>query len=247
MKDTVYIDINCDVGEGVGNERELLPLISSCSIACGGHFGDKDTMRETVRLAIRHKVLIGAHPSYPDKENFGRLSMDITTDELTKSIKKQLVALTSILQEENAVLHHIKPHGALYNLISVDENAAKCFIEAIKKYSENVFLYVPYNSVIEKEALKNNINIKYEAFADRSYNNDLTLVSRSFSNAVITSPNLVLEQISTLVLEGKVNTVSHLEKELKANTFCIHGDNSNSLEILKYLKTELPKKGITIG
>ena len=241
------IDINCDVGEGVGNESDLFALISSCNIACGGHAGSIETMRLCINFAKQFHVKIGAHPSFPDKPNFGRVEMTISAADLYASLKQQIRTLQNVLYAEKVQLRHIKPHGALYNLISVDENAAKCFIEAIKKYSENVFLYVPYNSVIEKEALKNNINIKYEAFADRSYNNDLTLVSRSFSNAVITSPNLVLEQISTLVLEGKVNTVSHLEKELKANTFCIHGDNSNSLEILKYLKTELPKKGITIG
>ena len=247
MKDTVYIDINCDVGEGVGNERELLPLISSCSIACGGHFGDKDTMRETVRLAIRHKVLIGAHPSYPDKENFGRLSMDITTDELTKSIKKQLVALTSILQEENAVLHHIKPHGALYNDLAVDEALAVVFLKAIAKYKSDVVLYVPYDSAIEKVAIKETFIVKLEAFADRNYNNDLRLVSRKLPIALLCEPLQVLDHLKRLVKTKKVKTVTGDCFPMQAETFCIHGDTPDALRILTYISKRLPEFNIEIA
>lgn len=241
------IDINCDVGEGMANEHLLMPYISSCNIACGGHFGDKDSIDKSIQLAITNKVLIGAHPSFADTENFGRKVMHISKEEMQISIQTQMDLFLERLSKFNQKLHHIKPHGALYNLISVDENAAENFIKSILKYTENVFLYVPYNSVIEKVALKNNINIKYEVFADRNYNNDLTLVARNQEFAIITEAGKVLKHVVNMLLNKQVTTIFNLEKEIKADTFCIHGDHKNSLDILKFLSKEFAKKGIKIG
>ena len=241
------IDINCDVGEGMINEHLLMPYISSCNIACGGHFGDAISIDKTINLAIENNVLIGAHPSFPDKENFGRKVMNISKEELHNSIKDQLNLFLERLSKFNQSLHHIKPHGALYNLISVDEKLAVNFIEAIQKYMKNAFLYVPDNSVIEKIALKNNIKIKYEVFADRNYNDDLTLVSRNQKKALITDPEEVLKHIYKMVSDKKVKTIFGIEKEIKADTFCIHGDNKNAFEILKYVLKNSSKKGIEIG
>ena len=241
------IDINCDVGEGMANEDLLMPYISSCNIACGGHFGDEISIDKTIQLALQNDVLIGAHPSFPDKEDFGRKVIKISNEELCKSIQNQLNLFLERLSKFKQRLHHIKPHGALYNLIAFDEDAAIVFIHSVLKYMENVFLYVPYNSMIEKVALKNNIKIKYEAFADRNYTDDLKLVSRKEENALITNPNEVLEHIYKMVSDGKVKTISGIEKSIKADTFCVHGDNENSLSILKSLSEELSKKGIQIG
>ncbi|MFK8059948.1 MAG: 5-oxoprolinase subunit PxpA [Polaribacter sp.] len=241
------IDVNCDLGEGIVNEHLLIPFISSCNIACGGHFGDANSIDKTIELAIEKNVLIGAHPSFPDKKNFGRKVMQISDDELKLSIQNQLDLFLERLSKLKGKLHHIKPHGALYNLIAEDEKAAENFIESIKKYLKDVFLYVPYNSEIEKVALKNNIKIKYEAFADRNYNDNLKLVSRKEENAVITKSKEVLNHILKMVSDGKVKTISGIEKTIKVDTFCVHGDNENSLEILKYASEELSKKGIQIG
>lgn len=241
------IDINCDVGEGVANEHLLMQYISSCNIACGGHFGDEFSIDKTIQLAIKNNVLIGAHPSFPDKENFGRKVMPISNEELKISIQNQLDLFLERLSKFNQKLHHIKPHGALYNLISVDENMAKCFVNAIQKYSKNVYLYVPFNSVIAEIALKNNIEIKYEAFADRNYNNDLTLVSRKEKTALITNPVDVFKHIYKIITEQKVSTVFNVDEEIIADTFCVHGDNLEALEVLKFLKEEFSKKEITIG
>lgn len=241
------VDINCDVGEGITNERLLMKYISSCNIACGGHFGNANTIDETIKLAIKNKVLIGAHPSFPDKENFGRKVLHISHTELQKSIENQLDVFVSRLSIFNKKLHHIKPHGALYNLIAVDENFARTFIKSIKKYSKNTFLYVPYNSVIEKVAIENNIKIKHEAFADRNYNDDLTLVSRTSNNAMILNPKEVFNHVFLMVKKKKVTTISGLEKSIKADTFCIHGDAKNALEIVSYLYRNLKKEDIQIG
>lgn len=240
------VDINCDLGEGIPNEHLLMPYISSCNIACGGHFGDKNTIDYTIKLAITNDVKIGAHPSFPDTINFGRKVMNISKDELCKSIQSQMDLFLDRLEKLNQTLHHIKPHGALYNLIAVDKKAAKNFVEAILKYTKNVFLYVPYNSEIEKLAFQNNINIKYEAFGDRNYRDSLKLVSRNNQNAVITNPKNVYKHIYKMISEGKVKTISGLELEIKADTFCIHGDNNNSLEILRFLSQEFSKNNIEI-
>ncbi|QOD60290.1 5-oxoprolinase subunit PxpA [Polaribacter haliotis] len=240
------IDINCDVGEGIENEHLLMPHISSCNIACGGHFGNAVTIDKTIQLAIENKVLIGAHPSFPDTKNFGRMVMNISHEALQKSIENQLELFESRLALVDEKLHHIKPHGALYNLIAVDKNFAEIFLKSIEKYSKDVFLYVPYNSVIEKLAIEKSIKIKYEVFSDRNYNNDLTLVSRNKENALITDKEDVFKHVLSMY-KGKVKTISGELKTIKADTFCIHGDNKNAVSILEYLSEKLKKEGIKIA
>jgi len=241
------IDINCDVGEGVTNEHLLMPYISSCNIACGGHFGDEKTIDNTLQLAIKNNVKIGAHPSFPDKNNFGRKVMYISNSELQKSIQNQMDLFLDRLDKTDARLHHIKPHGALYNLIAIDKIAAENFMAAIKIYMRDVFLYVPYSSEIETIALRNNIKIKYEAFADRNYTDDLKLVSRIEEKAIIKKPKEVYNHIYSMLCKGKVNTISGSQKEIKTDTFCIHGDHKNALKILEFLTEEFAKNGIKIG
>lgn len=241
-----YIDINCDVGEGIGNEADLLPLISSCNIACGGHAGDDVSMTQVVKLAKQYGVRIGAHPSYPDKENFGRFSMDIGSTELTKSIKAQIHALETILHKEQVSLNHIKPHGALYNDLAKNEALADLFLKAIASYRESVVLYAPPGSVIAKKAIKNDFKVKLEAFADRSYNQDLSLVSRKLPNAVLNDPKIVLHHLVKMVNENKVVTINGKESHIEADTYCLHGDTPNALQIIMYLSQELPKQQIYI-
>ncbi len=238
------IDINCDVGEGVGNDPELLPLVTSCNIACGGHAGDEASMRATIRLAKKYKVKIGAHPSYPDKENFGRKVLSIAVPELQQSLKEQLETFARIIQEEEAYWHHIKPHGALYNTVAKDDVLAKVFLECVTAYTPGRYMYTPPGSCIAQAAIHSGIKIRVEAFADRNYNEDLSLVSRNVKNAVITSPKAVLQHLRRMVLEDKVKTISGEVLPLQADTFCVHGDTASALEILMYLHEELPKYNI---
>lgn len=241
------IDINCDVGEGVENEHLLMPYISSCNIACGGHFGDANSIDKTIQLAIENKVKIGAHPSFPDKENFGRRLMQISDEDLKNNIQSQLDLFLERLSLSDGKLHHIKPHGALYNVIAVDEKLATLFIDATRNYLKDAFLYVPYNSVIERVALENNIKIKYEAFVDRNYNDDLTLVSRTNKNALLVDENVVFNHVLNIVKNNKVKTISGLEKEIKTDTFCIHSDTENAIEIVKYVYQNIEKEGFQVG
>ncbi|MBT8259514.1 MAG: 5-oxoprolinase subunit PxpA [Bacteroidia bacterium] len=239
-------DMNADVGEGIGNEAELMPYLSSCNIACGGHAGDDESMEMVIRLAKQHKVKIGAHPSYPDPENFGRKDMDIPCAALYSSIKGQIKALMRILRQERAQLHHIKPHGALYNRAAVDCDTATIILEAIKSIPMPVKLYVPFGSVIARQAQEEGIRITYEAFADRNYRDDLTLVPRSEPDALITDLDEMAEHVLTMIKRGVVRTINGNEIEIQAQTFCVHGDNPKALKLLKGLRQILDDQQVKI-
>ena len=240
------IDINADVGEGMGNEVELMPCLSSCNIACGGHAGTPETMRTMVHLAKQYGVHIGAHPSYPDVKNFGREKMELSCTALFTSLQKQIDSLQTILADEQVNLHHVKPHGALYNLAATNEKVALVIIEVMKRFILPVKLYVPYKSVISYLAIKNNIPIVYEVFADRQYNANLTLVSRKDKNALIQDPQLLVEHVYNMVVNQKVKTLSGEEVPIKAQTCCLHGDTPNAINLVRRLRTDLEKMGVTI-
>ncbi len=241
------IDLNCDVGEGMQNEHLLMPFISSCNIACGGHYGNSNTIDKAVQLAIENKVYIGAHPSFPDKKKFGRTFLNLSKVELADSLRSQLDLFCNILDKKAVNLHHIKPHGALYNAIAKDEYLANIFIEITKPYLHNkCYLYVPFGSKIEKVAYENRVSIKYEAFADRRYNLDLSLVSRNNKNAVITELHKVIQQVFLMVDKQLVTTILGEKIHIKAETFCIHSDTKNAVNLVQELHKELEFKGVTI-
>jgi len=233
------IDINSDVGEGLGNEDALMPFISSCNIACGGHAGDKDTMRRTIRLALKHQVGIGAHPSYPDRLNFGRKVMDISDDALISSLREQLYGFLDILTAEGGTLHHIKPHGALYNQMAKKKRVSHVFLDAMVGFRD-IPIYVPFQSKIQEVAILRGHNIKLEAFADRNYLPDLSLVPRGNTNAVISDPEAVLSHILHMINTGKVKTLDGNLVPIQADTFCVHGDTPSAFKILTYLHKQLP-------
>lgn len=246
LKKYITIDINADVGEGIGNEAALMPYISSCNIACGGHAGDIAIMNEVLSLAKQHDVKIGAHPSFPDKANFGRKPMDITFVELFKSLEDQVNALKDIAQQHQLSLHHIKAHGALYNLAASHIKYAQLIIELIHSIDSSLKLYVPYQSTLGNLAVSNGIEGCFEAFADRNYNSDLTLVNRREANALITDKTEIAKRVYTMISQQKVRVISGEEIKIKADTICIHGDNENAVEIAKYLHQHLTSKLIKI-
>lgn len=229
------IDVNCDVGEGMNNEDILMQYIQSCNIACGGHAGNEKEIHKIVALAIKYNVKIGAHPSYPDTENFGRKTLHMEPNELKESIQNQINLLRKIVKELGTVLHHIKPHGALYNDIAKNDDLSLEFLNAIMPYKNEVKLFVPYNSVIEKNALKKGFSIIYEAFADRNYLDDLKLVSRQEKEALITNPKAILKHVNQMVTTQKVTTISGKKVAIKAATYCVHSDTENAIEIVQVL------------
>ena len=232
------LNINCDLGEGLNNEHIIMPLIDSCNIACGGHAGDSGSMIECVEISIKNNVKIGAHPSYPDKINFGRKKIDISPSELSYSIISQIESLETIADSYGLELNHIKAHGALYNQMMIDAELSNFYLDTIKDFKNKCSLYIPYKSEIEKIALKKGFSIIYEVFGDRNYNDDLSLVSRNNENALITNPESVVNHIKTIKETETVKTINGNYKKIKFDTICIHSDTNNSIEILKKINQE---------
>lgn len=239
------VDINADLGEHAGQDHVVMPLISSCNIACGGHIGDEKSMHETIRLAALNNVKIGAHPSYPDKENFGRIHLDISDLDLEESLKNQLSQFYKIAEENNQSVHHIKAHGALYNTIAKDEKTAKTYLNALSELGIKAKLYVPYNSVIHKLA-RSKQECLIEAFIDRAYNTDLSLVERSQTNALHKTPELAWRQLYEMVVHGEVSTINGAKVKIDADTFCIHGDHPNVKHILEYIHQAFSKHNLSL-
>ena len=232
------LNINCDLGEGLNNEHIIMPLIDSCNIACGGHAGDSGSMIECVEISIKNNVKIGAHPSYPDKINFGRKKIDISPSELSYSIISQIESLEIIADSYGLELNHIKAHGALYNQMIIDAELSNFYLDTIKDFKNKCSLYIPYKSEIEKIALKKGFSIIYEVFGDRNYNDDLSLVSRNNEDALITDPESVVDHIKTIKETESVKTINGNYKKIKFDTICIHSDTNNSIEILKKINQE---------
>ena len=242
----VSIDLNCDMGEGIGNEELIMPFISSCNVACGGHYGNYESVSETVCLAKKNAVKIGAHPSYPDTENFGRRSLDISHSELQISISDQVSLIQNILKDVNGSLHHIKPHGALYSDINKNDELCKSFLEALIPFKTNSILYLLAGSGSLTKAKALGFKTWGEAFVDRAYQSDGSLVPRSHHLGILGSPKKIQSQALKIAIEQKVNTINGVEIDLKARTLCIHGDNPNSANVAKNLQKTLSDHAIQL-
>ena len=234
-----FIDINCDVGEGIGNEELLMPLIQSCNIACGGHAGSEETMRKVIGLALKYDVKIGAHPSYPDRENFGRMSMKIDQEVLSASIVTQIQSIDSVINEFGGRLHHIKAHGALYNDIASQRDLAEVYLNAVKEYRDRVVLFAPCKSEFVRQAKVAGFEVWEEAFADRSYLSNGALAPRTIPGAVLTDPAVVWEQILVLLKDKRVKSLTGEWLQMTPKTYCLHGDTEGAHKILFYIVQKL--------
>lgn len=217
-----------------------MPYIDACNIACGGHAGNHESMSRVVILAKKHQVAVGAHPSYPDRENFGRQSMMIDRKALITSIQNQVKALEVIVKDHGLILSHIKPHGALYNDMYNDKPLSATFLEAVRPWKKLLKIVLPHTAVVSTLAIEQDFSVWYEAFGDRNYHSDLSLVGRSEKHAVISNPDQVWQHIKTMIDHNWVTTVDGQKKEITADTFCIHGDNPRVIEILHYLSQIRP-------
>jgi len=237
MKSSPFpLDINCDLGEGLPIDGPLMPLLDSVNIACGGHYGDEKSIIEAIQLTSKYAVKVGAHPSYPDRENFGRKHMDIDRKLLRTIIFKQIQFFEKLCQQQGLTMHHVKPHGALYNFAAINDLTAYILIYLMEEYFPDAFLYCPAESLMAAMAIESGIKIKREVFADRSYNDNLTLVDRSKPKALLTDPYEVIEHVGWMVNEKKIKTVTGNFIPIEAETICIHGDNPAALEILKGIR-----------
>ncbi len=240
-----HIDLNADIGEGFPYDAELLRYITSCNIACGGHIGDERSMVKTIHLAKKHEVKIGAHPSYPDKLNFGRKSLNISIDELISSIDKQLKSFQKCINNIKANWNHIKFHGALYNDLKDDKDKAKAIVKYLSDNHPNKILFVPPRSELKNMA-SSCLSIMVEGFADRAYNEDLSLVPRSLNGAVLTEFEQVRTQVVDIALNQKVKSINGKYVKFKADTLCLHGDTPSALDLAKKIVSYLSEYQIRI-
>ncbi len=232
------------MGEGAGNDALIMPFISSANIACGYHAGDEDTIKKTVELALKYNVAIGAHPGFEDKENFGRLEMHLPLEEVYDIVTKQIDIIKKVCAEFNTNLHHVKPHGALYNMAAKDEALAAAIAKAVKDADENLILYGLNNSFMITAAKEMNLKTANEVFADRRYNNDGSLVSRKLPTALIEGEEEMLQQLLQMVLHNTVASVEGATISLDAQTICIHGDGKNAARFAKKIYETLGDNNI---
>ena len=243
------IDLNCDLGEGMPNDALLMALISSANIACGGHAGDDDTMKRTVELAVKHNVVIGAHPSYPDKKNFGRVELlknSLRIEDLTDIICTQITALASICTSFGTRLHHIKPHGALYNRAAWDEAVSDSICSSIVLINPALLLYGLSGSCMKTVADSNQLRFVSEVFADRTYQEDGRLTDRSDAGALIENETQVMTQVLNMIQHGIVISSTGKQVPIKADTICLHGDGTHAVPFSQMIYKELTKQNIQI-
>ncbi len=237
----LHCDLNCDLGEGVGNDELIMPYITSANIACGYHAGDESTMHKTILLAQKYKVKIGAHPSFLDRENFGRTEIKKSPQEVYELVSIQIKSLQKIAADDNMRLHHVKPHGALYNMAARDKDIAQTIAKAVKDCDENLVLFGLSNSFLISEAKVIGLKTASEVFADRTYQADGSLTPRTQPNALIEDIDEVVQQVLMMVKHGKVKAVSGNHIPIVAETICIHGDGKNAVELAKAINTALLK------
>ncbi len=224
----------------------MMNYITSANIACGFHAGDPSVMRKAVELAQTHGTAVGAHPGFPDLQGFGRRNMSCTEQEIYDFMVYQIGALQGFLQAAGLPLHHVKPHGALYNMAAGDRQLAEAVCRAVADTAPRAVLYGLAESELIRAGQDAGLQTASEVFADRTYEADLTLTPRSRPGAVILDYGVLLEQALLLVKEGKVRTAAGSIASVRADTICLHGDNELALEFARRLSEDLPKYGITI-
>ncbi|TQK63716.1 UPF0271 protein [Brevibacillus sp. AG162] len=245
------VDLNCDLGESfgayqLGNDQEILSYITSANVACGFHAGDPATMRKTVQMALEAGVAIGAHPGFADLVGFGRRNMEISPEEAYDLVVYQIGALQAFVHAEGGVMHHVKPHGALYNMAATRPALAESIAMAIYKVNPELVLYGLAGSELTHAGEKIGLATAHEVFADRTYQQDGTLTPRSQPNAMITDQQQSLQQVIRMVSEGLVLTQQGVDIPIQADSICIHGDGAHALEFAQSIRTALLGAGITI-
>ena len=245
------ININCDLGEKSklhNNENDpfLLEIVNSANVACGYHAGDEESMDQVIKISKENKVSIGAHPSFNDPENFGRKRMNLSSSEIRKLIIDQYEILQRIAFNHNEKVTHIKPHGALNNMACENLELATTIAKAVNEIDKDMIYLVPTGSKMEIAAKKIGMKIACEIFADRNYEDDGNLVSRSNPNALITDPEQAKKHVLIMVKNQAINCHSGKQIPCEIDSICIHGDNSSSLATAKSIKNNLLKNGLEL-
>jgi len=242
----MQVDLNCDLGEGVHTDEQIIPFITSANIACSFHAGDIETMKRTIEFCLQHNVAVGAHPSWPDRENFGRIEMQFSSTELYKIISEQLTIISTVAKEQGTTLQHVKPHGALYNQSAKDLLIASTIAKAVKDFDASLILFGLSGSHSITEAKKRGLKTASEVFADRTYQDDGSLTPRSRPDALIEDESKAVEQALQMITQQTVTTITGKTISIIADTICIHGDGSNAVSFAKNISTALKHAGIDI-
>ncbi|GEM89321.1 LamB/YcsF family protein [Oceanithermus desulfurans] len=245
------IDLNADAGESfgpwkMGSDEELFPLLSSVNLATGFHAGDPLTMRRSIALARKHGVAVGAHPGFPDLVGFGRRDLAVTPEQAYADTLYQIGALAAFLKVEGALLHHVKPHGALYLQMLRNEATAEAVARAVRDYDPELPLVLLPNTPMEAAAARVGVRFVREAFPDRAYLSDGRLAPRSLDGALIRDPERAAERAVQMVLEGKVAALDGGEVEVRAETLCVHGDNPEAVAIARAVRRALETAGVDV-
>ncbi|HZH56430.1 LamB/YcsF family protein [Yanghanlia caeni] len=248
---TLSIDLNCDMGESfgawsMGHDLEILPLVSSANIACGFHAGDPGTMRKTVAAAIGNGVALGAHPGLPDLMGFGRRNMAITPQQAYDLVVVQVGAMAATAASQGARLHHVKAHGALYNMAVADPSLARALAQAVRDVDASLVFYALASSTMAQIAADVGLTVAHEVFADRTYQPDGSLTPRSQPNAMIEDPEVSIRQVLRMVQEGRVTAVDGSDVEVRADTLCIHGDQPGAVVFAKTIRDAFAAAGIDV-
>jgi 5-oxoprolinase (ATP-hydrolysing) subunit A len=245
------IDLNCDLGESfgaytIGNDEALMKFATSVNIACGFHGGDPSVMRRTVDLAVQHGVGIGAHPGLPDLVGFGRRTMQVSASDVADITLYQVGALQAFVRSAGGRLAHVKPHGALYNMLAVNRELADAFVKAVAAFDADLVIYGLANSYLPQAAERWNLRTAHEAFADRTYQADGTLTDRTTSNALIRSAGEVAAQAVSIVMNKTVRATDGTDVHVHAHTVCLHGDSPDSVRFARAVVRGLKSAGIEL-
>jgi len=241
------VDINADLGEGSGHDAELFELISSANIATGFHAGDSDTMHAAISTAKKHDVAVGAHPSFFDRENFGRKELTISNEEVFDAVAYQLGIFQAIASALDVRPNHVKPHGALYNMAVRDAKLADAIARAIKSVDSRLILFAPDKSDLARAGEAHGLQIAREIFADRNYLNDGWLVPRTRQDALLHDPKEAAQRVLRMLREGKVRSVEGSDVAVRGESICVHGDTSGAVEFVRELRTQLESEGVKIS
>jgi len=244
----ICVDLNADVGEGVGTDGdvELLDVVTSASVACGVHAGDEATMRRTVEAAARRGVVVGAHPSYPDREGFGRRPMELSTAAITEEVLSQVTALDTVARELGTKVRYVKPHGELYHRMADDEACARAVVEALIALGD-LALLAPAGSGAIDVARSMGLRVAAEAFADRAYEPDGRLVSRDIRGAVLDEADQVARRAVGIAVDHAVTAVDGSRLSLEASSICVHGDTPGATELARRVRAALEAAGVILA
>lgn len=246
-----FIDLNSDLGESfgaykIGNDHEVLKYISSANIACGYHAGDHNVMVETVKLAKKCGVQMGAHPGFPDLAGFGRRNMLLSPQEIYNLVVYQIGALAAVCKVSGTLLSHVKPHGALYNMAAKNVEIAKAIAAAVADVDSSLVLFALAGSEMVRAGEEKGLFVAQEVFADRTYQPDGTLTPRQEKYAMIHDSDIAIERVIRMIQESKVTTTDGTDIEIKADTICVHGDGEQALEFVSKLKQDLLSENILL-